>query len=374
MKKLKPNKAVCLLAAVLVILLPCAGSVRGAEAEIPTLFHNDDPWYKDGVSPMVERDDVRYIPAEIFTMFDYMRVSTPTADNLLIHNTETGAYVSILFLEQSALINGELYENIGVFRDGGVYYVEADTVCEGLGFTTRLYIREKGDITMQICDSNVISTSLTALIRSYLPDDGGDEYTGENLPADTVPDGSAEEDTASRVIYLFCGEPDPTDEFRAKKVLDEEKLNYTLFLNADSDPGTLIRQNIGGICGLALPDLVRDGDIAGTMNGINRRFMQITRSRVTLTLSTGDETWDESLKNAGYCPVTPDFEVNGGSDPDSLIVSILGTADEKGWCTVWMDDCWNTVEIARKLADLDETEYKTANYAYRAPDRSGSSR
>ena len=366
MKKLKLNKAVCLLAAVLMMLLPRAGSVRGSEAEIPSLFHNDDPWYKDGVSPLIERDGVRYIPADIFTMFDYMKVSTPTNDNLLIHNTDTGAYVSILFMEQSALINGTVHKNIGVFRDGGVYYVEADTVCEGLGFTTRLYIRDNGDISMQICDSNVISTSLTALIRSYMPAENADGYTEEDLPPETVP----EEASEAAVIYLFCGEPDKMAEFQAKTVLEQEKLNYTLFLDSGSDPGTLIRQSIGGICGLAIPGVVKDGDIVKALDGINSRFAGISRSRVTLTLSGGDENWDESLKNAGYCPVQPDFTVNGGSDPDSLIASILGTADERGWCTVWMEDCWNTVEIARMMADLNETEYRTANYAYRVPVKS----
>lgn len=350
-----------LLCAAFLFLLPSAAVQRTEAAEIPTLFHNDDPWYKDGVSPMIERDEIRYIPADIFTMFDYMKVETPDADNLLIHNTETGAYVSILFKEQSALINGELCEKIGVFRDGGVYYVEADRICEGLGFTTRLYIRDNGDITMQICDKNVISTSLTALIRSYLPAEEENEYTGEDTAASP-----GEEASEAAVIYLFCGEPDRRDEFQAKTILDRAKLNYTLFLDAGSEPETLILENIGGLCGLNTPEVIRNGDIVGALNDINRGLTDICRSRVVLTRSTGDDSWDEELRNAGYCPVRPDFTVSGGSDPDTLIRSILGTADERGWCTVWMEDCWNTVEMAEILAELNTSEYRTANYAYRA--------
>ncbi len=352
------KKRIAAMALAMIVL--CASFVSAEE--IPSLFHNDDPWYKDGVSPMIERDGVRYIPADIFTMFDTMKVSTPRSDNLLIHNTETGAYVSILFMERSALINGKVHEQIGVFRDGGVYYVEADTVCEGLGFTTRLYIQENGDLTMQVCDGDVISTSLTELIRSYLPAD--EEYAEEELQPETP---LVIEESSAGVIYLFCGESDANDEFPALSILEKEKLAYTLFFTGNSDPRTVIRQSIGGICGLDLPDIVKDGDFAAVLDGINTKFTEITRTRLSLTLSTGDDGTDETLRNAGYCPVKPDFEVNGGSDPDRLIGEILAEADEKGWCTVYLDDCWNTVVIARMLGELNENEYRTANFAYRAP-------
>lgn len=349
-------------AIVLAMIILCASFVS-AEDEIPSLFHNDDAWYKDGVSPMVERDGVRYIPADIFTMFDYMKVSTPKNGNLLIHNTETGAYVSILFLERNALINGIVYEDIGVFRDGGVYYVEANPVCEGLGFSTRLYIHGNGELSMQICDGDVISSSLTQLIRSYLPQK--EEYTEEELQPETPPEN---EETAAGVIYLLCGEGDADDEFPALDILEKEKLEYTLFLDGTSEPRTLIRQSIGRVCGLNLPDIVKEGNFAAALDGINGKFTEITRTRLTLTLSTGDDTADETLRNAGYCPVKPDVEVNGGSDPDRVIGEILAAADEKGWCTVFLDDCWNTVEIARMISDLNPNEYRTANYAYRAPE------
>jgi len=238
-------------------------------------------------------------------------------------------------------------------------------ICEELGFFTRLYIRDDGSITMQICDENVISTSLTALIRSYMPGETEDGYGEEDL----APEPEHGKVSEAAVLYLFCRDTNTTDEFQAKKILDQEKLNYTLFLHSESQPGTLIRQNIVGMCGLTLPDLIKDGDITGALDDINSRFTGITRGWVYLTVSTGDDNWDESLRNAGYCPVKPDFVVNGGSDPDALINSILGTADERGWCSIWLENCWNTVEIARMIAGLDESEYRTANYAYRAPEK-----
>lgn len=336
----------------------CASMVSASE--IPSLFHNDDAWYKDGVSPMIERDGRRYIPADIFTMFDYMSVTTPTGNNLLIHNTDTGSYVSILFLERSALINGEVHENIGVFRDGGVYYVESDTVCEGLGFTTRLYIRDDGGISMQICDTDVISTSLTQLVQSYLP--AGESNSGY----EEEPPEPEQNPSRAAVIYLFCAEPDSGSEFTAQKILKEKKLEYTMFFDGDSEVSDVIRHSVGGICGLSLPE--NTADPAAELDEINRKFSAVTRKRVCLTVSSGDDGTDEKLREAGYCPVKPDFEINGGSDPDSITGRILALADARGWCTVWLDDCWNTTEIVRYLSTLDETKYTTANFGQTAPE------
>ena len=344
--------------AILLAVLMCAPVV--CAAEIPTLFHNDDAWYKDGVSPMLEREGKRYIPADIFTMFDYMSVTTPTSDNLLIHNTETGQYVSLLFMQQSALINGELYENIGLFRDGGVYYVEADAVLEGLGFMTRLYICEDGSVSMQICDAGVVSETFTELVKSYLPEEEtGDDYTDEEIPENT--------DDGAALIYLFCAEPDPASEFTAQEALEDGRLDYTIFLDGENDGRNVIRYSVGQLCGLLLPETE---DAMARLGEINEEFLKITRRRVSLILSSGDEETDESLRSAGYYPVKPDFEVNGSSDPESLIWEIKSLANEKGSCTLWLEDCWNTVEIARMIAELDEEQYRTANFADPAPDRS----
>ena len=346
--------------ALMLAVLMCAYAVSAAE--IPSLFHNDDAWYKDGVSPMIERGEKRYIPADIFRMFDYMSVTTPTSDNLLIHNTETGQYVSLLFMQQSALINGTVHENIGLFRDGGVYYVEADKVLEGLGFTSRLYICEDGSVSMQICDGNVISETFTELVQSYLPDEETDDaYTEEEIPA--VPEDT---DGSAALIYLLCAEPDPAAEFTALECLEEERLAYTVFLDGENDGHSVIRYTVGSLCGLLIPE---GEDAAARLGEINEEFRRIIRQRVSLIRSDGDDGTDEALRNAGYYPVRPDFEINGGSDPDYLIGEILALADEKGYCTVWLEDCWNTAEITGMIAELDEDRYRTANYAESAPDR-----
>ena len=109
--------------------------------KVPTLFYNDDAWYKDSSSPLVERGGEYFVPAEIFKMFDSISVTTPTSDNLLIHNTETGEYISMLFSSQSAAVNGEIIRGVGLFRDSGAYYVNAETVGNAVGIKREYYLK-----------------------------------------------------------------------------------------------------------------------------------------------------------------------------------------------------------------------------------------
>lgn len=352
------KRIIPLLLAALLLVVPSAA------AEIPSLFTNDDAWYKDGISPMIEREGRRYIPADIFSMFDYMEVSTPTSDNLLLHNTESGRYVSLLFSQQRALINGEVHEDIGLFRDGGVYYVDADTVCEGLGFTTRLYICEDGSLAMQICDRNVISETFAELVKSYLPDEEEDGYPEEDYDED--PDDG--EPGSASLICLLCAEPNPAAEFTAEESLTDERLNYTIFLDGVNDERNFIRYGVGELFGLIMPETE---DAIASLDAVSEQSRTITRQYVRLVRTSGDDDADEELRRAGYYPVKPDFEVNGGSHPESLLPEILGLADERGYCTVWLEDCWNTEIITRFIAELDETRYRTANLAEPAPVRSG---
>ena len=353
------KRIVLLLLTALLLISPVAA------AEIPSLFHNDDAWYKDGISPMIEREGKRYIPADIFTMFDYMNVSTPTSDNLLLHNTESGRYVSLLFSQQRALINGEVHEGIGMFRDGGVYYVDADAVCEGLGFTTRLYICEDGSLSMQICDGNVISKTFAELVKSYLPDEEEEEYPEEDYEADVEED---REDNSASLICLLCAEPNPAAEFTALESLTDERLRYTMFLDGVNDERNLIRYGVSGLFGLTVPETE---NAVLHLDAVSEQSRKITRQYVRLIRSTDDDDTDEELRRAGYYPVKPDFKVNGASHPESLLQEILDLADERGYCTVWLEDCWNTELITGMIAELDETRYRTANLVEPAPVRAG---
>ena len=68
----------CALAAVTVVLTLLVTSAYAAgEKELPTIIVNDEKWYKDTVSPLIVRDGKNYVPAEVFTMLDYISLTYP---------------------------------------------------------------------------------------------------------------------------------------------------------------------------------------------------------------------------------------------------------------------------------------------------------
>ena len=68
----KRNKILSRAAAVIAVLalLIVPASVFAAVGDVPSLFHNDEEWYKDGLYPLAVRNGEYYIPAELFSMFE----------------------------------------------------------------------------------------------------------------------------------------------------------------------------------------------------------------------------------------------------------------------------------------------------------------
>ena len=85
------------------------------------------------MSPLIVRDGKNYVPAEVFTMLDYISLTYPSDGNLFLMNTVSRNYISVLFMERAAAMNGEIIENIDVFRDAGEYYLDAEETAQALG-------------------------------------------------------------------------------------------------------------------------------------------------------------------------------------------------------------------------------------------------
>ena len=112
----------------LLALLATFGLITESSAvgwQDPTLYHNDDVWYKDNGAPLIKKNGQYYIPIDILTMFDTVTLETHPQDNLLLYaDTENGtAYASILYGEQLAAVNGEIVQNVEIFHQNGYYYL-----------------------------------------------------------------------------------------------------------------------------------------------------------------------------------------------------------------------------------------------------------
>lgn len=342
MNKIKAKSAalaavICLTGSAL-----CVTDADAVEVKIPSLFCNDEEWYKDTVSPLILRDGKYYIPADLFSMFDYISVTVPDDNNLLIHNTDSGEYISILFDEQSAAVNGEIVDDVGIFRYDGVYYSDAGLVCEAVGLGREYYTSENGDVSLRITDDNKIFT-LEELIGGYLPDE-------DELYADE----DREEDVVKR-IYLLCSSPDGKQlTFPARDNLDFYGLEYTLFLDSSSSADTILASLADGEYGL-------EADSVESLDKLNEKIFTYSRRSSRLTLSTGDDEADKALRDAGYCTIKPDFTVNGGTYADGMLADIINYLGEHESCTVWLEDCWSSQRMIILISEIDYKNYVTSN-------------
>ncbi len=328
-------------------------SAAGETEELPSIFHNDEAWYKDGAAPLLCRKDVYYVPAELFDLFENIRVTSPTEENLLICNTSDDRYISILFEKSRAAVNGEIAENISVFRDGGVTYVDAVQVAGTVGIMTEMIPQENGRITMRLTDGSELLTT-EELLASYFPEEPADEFAGLE----------EEENRDLKRIFILCREPSPDTEDSALDMLHKYNMGYTLFLSAETSMESLLHALAGGEYGI-LTDGSGDGtETVEQLNTINERFGRITHYRTHFTMSTGNISADEKLIAAAYCPVAPDFIVDSSADADTMFADMLQYLEEEYYCFLLLEDCDQTEQMLKLLNQIDREKYITSNLGH----------
>lgn len=346
-----------MLAAVCALLLT---PISAVEEDIPSLFAGDEEWYKDGISPLVVRDGVCCIPAELCSMFDYISVTAPSDDNLLIHNTNTDEYISVLFSSQSAAVNGKIVEGITVFRDSGMFYIEAELTAEAVGLTLEKYEYGDGRLSLRLSDENRIFT-MEQLIASYFPqavDDPDDGGLTDVLPEEeeTVYDSNLKR------IYVLCETPESDSVmFPARENCEMYGIGYTWFLKTGDSADDIVNALADGEYGITADGWSDADDLAAKLDELDAKVSKYTRRRARFTLSTGDREADDVLRKAGYIPIEPDFVVNGASYPDALIVDIINYIGSTGSCTLYLEDCWNSERMVILLSEMEHVMYRTAN-------------
>ena len=338
------------ISAALLCLLLLLAAVPASSADAPpSLFYNEEPWYKDALAPLVERDGVVYIPAEFCAMLDGIELTTPREGNLLLSNRNTGAYVSILFPECSAVLCGKIVDDIGVFRDGSMYYVEAQTVCGALGIEWESGEWDNGAAIGQIGDENRRQT-LDELLSGYRSMSSIDLYENTD-PVPETPSGP------QKRIYVLCGAPydGVTDEdgreYNVFRTLRDAGMACTVFLREDAADGDVLAAVSCGAYGLMPPDGA-DGDLAETLLARDGQIRNLTRRHARLTLSTGDASADADLRKAGFAPLAPDFTVDAASDLWNTADAIIAHLRYRSSCLVFLEDCWNGEAMVGALGEM----------------------
>jgi len=352
------KKIGCFLAAAVLFLLSVTLTAAAeTEEAVPSLFHNDEAWYKDGAAPLICREDVYYVPAELFDLFEEITVISPTDNNLLIYNTKDERYVSILFAEGRAAVNGTILEDIHVFRDGSVTYVDAVQVAETVGITAETIPHGEGRVSVRLSDgSELLSTE--ELMETYYPKEPEeDEFAGLE----------EEEHPELKRIFVLCREPDPEadEDDRALDILQKYNMGYTLFLDGDTSTESLLQALAGGEYGILIDSSEEEGmDAVAALDAINERFGKITHYRTHFTMSTGTYRTDEQLIEAAYCPVVPDFVVTSSVDADTMFADMLQYLGENNYCFLLLEDCPQTGRMLYLMNMINREQFITSNLGH----------
>ena len=310
-----------------------------AGSQLPTLFRNDEAWYKDSMEPLLVRSGEPYVPADFFGMFASVSYSLPKEDNLLLSNSVTGGYVSILTDDGSSAVNGEIGDTVGVFRDGNVWYVEAGPVSEALGLGMETISEKNGVPTLRITDGNERLTA-ARLIALFNPE----TQTGQR------PETEPEPEPAKR-LFIFCTSPEESTEYSIEAELERFDMDCTVFLWHDATLTQMLAGQSYGAYGVATTD---EENTAGALTEADRRIRELTMRRTRWTLTTQDPEEDRLLRDAGFCPITPDFTVNNLTALDSMMADLEATLDEKNEVSVFLTDRWKgTVAVSLLRALLD---------------------
>ena len=293
----------------LLALLATLGLITESSAvrwQDPTLYHNDDVWYKDNGAPLIKKNGQYYIPIDILTMFDTVTLETHPQDNLLLYaDTENGtAYASILYGEQLAAVNGEIVQNVEIFRQNGYYYLHADWICKILGLTTEYGKNAAGETVLRIANGES-RRSLTELAEANRADTG---------TADT-PDYTdmADRDDAAKRIVVYAGGIHAQWEL---SWLDTCGVEVVYLVDEDTPTELLWQTFLTGDCAIA-------ADSAEMADEICDDIAAETYRRPSVVCGNLSDTETVAAAEQGYTVVKPDFMVDSQTNPDTVFNMVV---------------------------------------------------
>lgn len=345
---MKKWTAVIAAAAILCAVF-AVGIFASPSDNVPSLFHNDEAWYKDEMAPALFRDGRFYVPSDFIAMFDYISFTTlRDGENLLLTNSDTGDYISILASQRAACANGVILEEVSIFRENGYYYLDTEFICDHLGLFVE-YSREanEADRSVRIYDNTRMMT-FDELLDAYAREQ---EAETEAKPEETAAESTAPEknpqDRPTR-IYLLCRDASGTEDVLAWSLAERLGFTCTMLLSEESDEIGKVDMNNAVILS------VSDAAEAESLNG---RLESMYCRRSHFVLSTGDEAEDKTLSRRGYYVMKPDFTVEKSTDASVVFGKLLDYSETHDTVTVLLGNVWQSETLLLLLSELDGAKY-----------------
>ena len=321
--------AVCILAGVLL-------STRVDAAAAPSLFHNDERWYRDNSAGLEIVGEVYYVPVDIFGMFSQIELSMDNRrGEFMLYNRETKHYISVLYEEKIATVNGEEEIYLNLYRlHGGYFYVPAEYFCSVLSLSCEVMTSSSSayGVTLRISDGAQTKT-FDELLSGYdpaeLPLVSSDTDTGTPAPPVTAPPPvTSGADTVPREDYLTFNTVAHETFTDVLTALREAQIHAAFFFTAEEMreyPEKLIAVTAGGhTVGLTCAAAASAEDFLAQLSDANELLRSITKTETRIAQLPGGTAksgfGDEALAKiaeAGYVLWDWTYDV-----PDSVGYSV----------------------------------------------------
>ncbi len=327
-----PRKHISLIAVVLSVCLLAGAlfSVRISAVSAPSLFHNDERWYKDSTACLEIIDGLPYVPIDIFGMYSHIELSMDSRrGEFMLYNRVSERYISVLYNEKIATVNGteEIYLNLYKLH-GGYYYVPAEYFCAVLGFTVESRVSSAPGTgkTLRINDGTA-TKSMEELLSVYDPVRDTD-FSDTSAPPVTVPPVTGPitsgVDTAKRTIYLTFNTLREKNVASILQALRNTSVRATFFItDAELSAFPSLVNDIlldGHSVALTAPEVKDAADFISRMDDANERLYGITKTKTRIVQLPGgtyesglSEADVETILAAGYVLWDYTYDV-----PDSL--------------------------------------------------------
>lgn len=330
------------------VLLLCATfgmtAFSASDRDAPTLFYNDEVWYKDEIAPALLRNGVVHVPGEFIAMLDSISLTTENdGDNFLFTNTETGDYVSILYSAGAACVNGRIVEGASLFRENGCCYLDVEFMCENLGLTTEYSDETAGaSRSVRVSDGDNVMT-FEELLAAY-------DSAEETSPPETTPEEDDDApDYSPTLIYLICRDTQDAQTVLARSLAERRGFSYSCFLTPETEDFSSLGK--AREIGLSVASLEE-------AEALNDRLQEAFLQKTHLVLTTGDDEEDRRLEEAGYFVLTPDFTVRRTTDARVTFGEIIQFAATREVATVLLGDVWQSETLLAYLDELDKGYYR----------------
>ncbi len=305
-------KRLCAFMLSAAMLLCVFATPLAAAEDKPSLYFNDEVWYKSGLLMPVRMFNLYYLPVSVFASFDYINVTlNRQKKELLLANKNTGRYVSFNIDEQTVITDegDELYVRVYAFY-AGEYYVPANFVCGVLGVQNEAYVSPvDGDWCVRVYDSTAKLT-FKELLKIHNPDALPPETettTETTQPPETTTDTTApvttdvEVDTEPRMIalvfdYASGGEYDDT-RAAIEKTLSAYRIGAVFVFGPEDAQSARTAASLltsGYRIAAAADADARGDDAADSLDAVNEYLYTITKTTTRLASLTDKQLADEA--------------------------------------------------------------------------------